>query len=151
MSEDLRRSLRMFDVRTAFITVSTLRQQLTRVKDVDPPLSKAGVVYRLPCSCTCGKEYIGKTKKALGAHIKEHQSATRREVTGKSVVGEYAWAEQHHPIWDQTSVIEEAKSVDLLQIKEEFCITTAESHFYSKERALPHTIIHSVGVVTSKK
>ena len=59
LSKDLRRILGRFDIRTAFTTISTLRQQLTRVKDVDTSLSKAGVVYRVPCSC--GKEYIGET------------------------------------------------------------------------------------------
>ena len=76
MSEDLRRILRRFDMRTAFTTISTLRQQLTRIKDVDLPQSKAGVVYRVFCSC--GKKYIGETKKALGTRIKEQHSATRR-------------------------------------------------------------------------
>jgi len=39
-------------------------RQLTRVKDVDPLLSRAGVVYKVPCSC--GKKYIGETKRGLG-------------------------------------------------------------------------------------
>ena len=76
LSENLRRILRRFDIRTAFTTISTLRQQLTRVKDVDRPLSKASLVCRVPCSC--GREYIGETKRALITHIKEHQSASRR-------------------------------------------------------------------------
>ena len=107
LSEDLSRICRRFDIRTVFTTTSTLRQQLTRVKDVDPPSSKAGVVYRVPCSC--GKEYIGETKRALGTRIKEHQSATRKGEIEKSAIAEHAWTEQHHPIWDQTAVIEQAK------------------------------------------
>ena len=98
----------MFVIRTAFITISTLSQQLNRVKDGDPSLSKAGVVYKVPCSY--GKKYIGETKRALGTRIKEHQSATRRGKIEKSAIAEHAWAKQHHPIWDQTSVIEQAKS-----------------------------------------
>ena len=46
LSEDVKRVCRKFDIRTVFTTISTLRQQLTRVKDVDPPLSKAVVVYK---------------------------------------------------------------------------------------------------------
>ena len=82
------------------------------------------MTYRIPCRC--GKEYIGETKRALGTLIKEHQSATRREETGKSAIVEHASAEQHHCIWDQTSVTEQAKSVDILQIKEAFCIIVAK-------------------------
>ena len=36
LSEDVRRVCRKFDIRTVFTTISTLRQQLTKVKDVDP-------------------------------------------------------------------------------------------------------------------
>ena len=60
LSEDLRRICRRYDIRTVLTTTSTLRQQFTRVKDVDPLLSRAGVVYKIPCSC--GKRYIGETK-----------------------------------------------------------------------------------------
>ena len=68
LSEDQRRAVRRFDIRTAFTTVFG-------VEEVDPPLIKASVVDKVPCSC--GKEYIDQTKRALETHIKEHQSATR--------------------------------------------------------------------------
>ena len=52
--------------------------------------------------------------------------STKQGETEKSAIAEHAWAEQHHPIWDQTSVIEQAKSVDILWVKEAFCIMMAE-------------------------
>ena len=154
LSEYLRRILRRFDIRTAFITISTLREQLTRVKNVDHSLSKAGVVYRVPCSC--GKEYIGETKRAMGTHIKKHQSATRRRETEKFAITEHAWTEQHHPIWDQTSVIEQAwtsyksrrHSALWWLKKESFRIGTrvqpslaVGNHFYSQEHFTLHNHI----------
>ena len=72
------------------------------------------------------EEYIGETKRALGTRIKKHQSATRKGEIEKSTIAERAWTEQHHPIWDQTAVIEQAKNVDILRIKEAFCISLAE-------------------------
>ena len=105
LSEDVRRVCRKIDIRTVFTTISKLRQQLIRVKDVDPPLSKAGVVYTCKVPCSCGKEYIGETKRALGTCIKEHQSATRGREREKSTTAEHAWAEQHHPAWDKTFCI----------------------------------------------
>ena len=54
------RICRWFDIRTVFTTISTLRQQLTTIKDVDAPSNKAGVVYKVLCGC--GKEYVGETK-----------------------------------------------------------------------------------------
>ena len=50
VGEDLRRVCRTFDIRTVFTTTSTLRQQLTKVKDTDPTLKTSSVVYRIPCS-----------------------------------------------------------------------------------------------------
>ena len=92
------------DIRTVFTTISTLRQQLSKVKDPDPMLSRAGVVYRIPCSC--GKQYIGETKRALGVRLKEHQAATRRGEVEKSAISEYAWEEKHHPAWDEIAILE---------------------------------------------
>ena len=45
LSVGMKRILRRFDVGTACASVSSLGQQLTRVKDVDPSLSKVGVAY----------------------------------------------------------------------------------------------------------
>ena len=74
VGEDLRRACRRYDIRTVFTTISTLWQQLSRMKDLDTMLSRAGVVYRIPCSC--GKQYIGETKRVLGVCLIE-QAATR--------------------------------------------------------------------------
>ena len=62
-----------------FTTIFTLQWQLTRLKDQDPMLSRAGVVYRIPCSC--GDE----TRRAMRTCLKEHQAATRRGETGSNV------------------------------------------------------------------
>ena len=94
------------------------------MKDVDPLLSRAGVVYKIPCSC--GKEYIGETKRALGTCLKEHQAATRRGEVEKSAIAEHAWAEQHHPFWEEISILEQADRDDVMRTEEAFCITTAE-------------------------
>ena len=124
LSEDLRRICRRYDIRTVFTTTSTLSPQFTRVKDVDPLLSRAGVVYKIPCSC--GKKYIGETKRALGTRLKEHQAATRRGEVEKSAIAEHASAEQHQPLWEEISILEQADRDDVLRIKEAFCIATAE-------------------------
>ena len=41
VGEDLRRVCRKFDIQMVFTTMSTLRQQLTIVKDTDPTLKKS--------------------------------------------------------------------------------------------------------------
>ena len=70
-----------------FATTSTLRQQLTRVKDRILLLSLAGVVCRVPCGC--GIEYIGETKRTLATRLKEHQSTTRCGEVGISAIAEH--------------------------------------------------------------
>ena len=50
LNKDLRRVCRKYDIRTVFTTISTLQQQITRVKDTDPLLSRSLVVYKIPCS-----------------------------------------------------------------------------------------------------
>ena len=90
VSEDLRRVCRRYHIRTVFTTISTLRQQLTKVKDLDPFLSRAGVVYRIPCS-NCDNTHIEET------NLKEHQANIRRGEIEKSAIAEHAWTEQYQP------------------------------------------------------
>ena len=71
VGEDLRRVCRKFDIRMVFTTMSTLRQQLTIVKDTDPT-QEISMVYRIPCSC--GLAYIGETKRSVETRLKEHQT-----------------------------------------------------------------------------
>ena len=66
--------------------------------------------------------------RAVGTHIKQYQTAIRRGEIDKYVIAEHTWAEQHHPIQDEASVIEKAKNVDILQIEKTFCIALVEKH-----------------------
>ena len=60
LSEDLRRVCRKYSVRTVFKTPSTLRRELSRIKDRDPALKASGEVCKIPCSC--GQKYMGKQR-----------------------------------------------------------------------------------------
>ena len=77
---------RKYTIRTVFTTVSTLRQQLTRVKDIVPDLGRVGVVYMILCEC--GQDYIGETKRALGTHLKEHQAASNIGGVGLAILSQ---------------------------------------------------------------
>ena len=94
-------------------------QQLTRVKVVDPILKRAGLVYKIPCSCS--QEYIGEMKRTVETRLK-HQAATRRGEMEKSAIVEHAWVKQHRPLWDGTTILDQATNNALL-IKEVFHIT----------------------------
>ena len=116
LGEDLRRVCRKYNIRTVFRTSSTLRRELSRTKDRDPPLKTSGVVYEIPCSC--GLKYIGETKRALETRLKEHQAATRRGETEKSAIAEHAWSQHHQPLWEETRVLDRASHNTTLLIKE---------------------------------
>jgi len=50
--------------------------------------------------------------------IKEHRAATRRGETEKSAIAEHAWGQQHPILWEETSVLDQAKNNTTLLIKE---------------------------------
>ena len=112
----MRRVCRRFNIRTIFRSASTLRGQLMRVKDRDPLEKKSNVVYQVPC--TCGRVYIGETKRALEVRIKEHQAATRRGELEKSAIAKHAWNHHHQILWDDTKVLDEATNNSTLLLKE---------------------------------
>ena len=70
-----------------------MRQQLCKIKDRDSTKDISKVVYAIDCSC--GKKYIGETKRTLNTRLSEHQAAARRGELEKSAVAEHAWTEGH--------------------------------------------------------
>ena len=95
VSENMRRVCRKFGRNVAFRSSHSLRSMLTKVKDALPMEKQANVVYQIPCSC--GKAYIGETKRRLKTRLQEHRDACRTKSLQKSAVAEHAWG-SHHPI-----------------------------------------------------
>ena len=96
--------------------VSSLRSMLTKVKDTLALEKKSKVVYQVPCSC--GEIYIGETLRRLETRMKEHQDACQKGTLEKSALAEHAW-ENHHPIkWEETTVIDQARTSKELMLKE---------------------------------
>ena len=94
------------------------------------PIEKqANVVYEIPC--TCGKVYIGETKRCLGTRLKEHKDACGRCQTDKSAITEHAWAEDHPINWSGTKILQRTSHTMELVMKETLCIksTPAGSRF----------------------
>ena len=76
ISEDIRRVYRRYGVKVTFSSGQSLRSVLTRVKDPLPIGKQSKVVYWIPC--TCGKAYIGETRRGLVTRLKEHQDACQK-------------------------------------------------------------------------
>ena len=99
---------------------------LRSIKDPLPIEKQTNVVYEIPC--TCGKVYIGETKKRLGTRLKD---ACVRCQTDKTVIAEHAWAEDHPINWSGTKILQHASHTMEL-VKEALCIQStrpADSRF----------------------
>ena len=116
VSEDIRRVCRKFGMKVVFKSGLSLRSMLTKVKDTLALEKKSKVVYQVPCSC--GEIYIGETLRRLETRMKEHRDACQKGTLEKSALAEHAW-ENHHPIkWEETTVIDQARTSKELMLKE---------------------------------
>ena len=116
VSEDIRWVCRKFGMKVVFRSGLSLRSMLTKVKDTLALEKKSKVVYQVPCSC--GETYIGETLRRLETRMKEHRDACQKGTLEKSALAEHAW-ENHHPIrWEETTVIDQARTPKELMLKE---------------------------------
>ena len=129
VSERIRKACRNYNIKVVFRSGPTFRSMLTKVKDPLPIEKQANVVYEIPC--TCGKVYIGETKRRLGTRLKEHKDACVKCQTDKSAIAEHAWAEDHPINWSGTKILQRASHTMELVMKEALCIqsTPADSRF----------------------
>ena len=84
VSERIRKACRDFGIRAVFRSGPTLRNLLTKAKDPLPAEKQSNVVYEVPC--TCGKVYIGETKRRLGTRLKEHKDTCANSLTDRSAI-----------------------------------------------------------------
>ena len=63
LSEEIRRILGRYKIRTVFRTTETLGRILTKVKDPTPPEERPGIVYKI--KCICGDFYISEIGKGV--------------------------------------------------------------------------------------
>ncbi|KAI5636520.1 hypothetical protein NE865_10765 [Phthorimaea operculella] len=87
-------------IKTVFTPLSKISYSLRTPKDVIP-FQNAGV-YKVQCSC--GKSYIGQTKRSISERVKEHIAAVKNRQTHKSAIAEHLlssganhWIELHAP------------------------------------------------------
>ena len=85
------------------LTTNALRQQLYKIKNRDSTKEVSKVVYAIDCSC--GKKYMGETKRTLNTRLSEHQAAARR---GELAIAEHAWTEGHKLNWESAKIMDRA-------------------------------------------
>ena len=122
VSERIRKVCRDFNIRMVLMSGPTLRSLLTKVKDPLPTTKQSNVVYEVPS--TCGKVYIGETKRRLETRLKENKDACTRCLTDKSAIAEHAWANNHPINWANTKILQRANRTMELVMKEALSIST---------------------------
>ena len=123
LSENLRRILWDYGIRTAFKTTNTLANILTKVKDRTPLQLKLGAVYQI--NCDCGNFYIGETGRTLDKRLKEHEAACRYGYWDRSPIAEHAWQEGHTICWADVKLLDRADNMLVRRVKEAIHINLA--------------------------
>ena len=68
--------------------------------------------------CSCGKAYVGETVRRLETRVKEHRDVCQKGTLKKPALAEHPW-ESHHPIkWEETTVVDQARTPMELLLKE---------------------------------
>ena len=111
-----------FNIRTVFKSGYTLRNLLTKAKDPLLIDKQSNIVYEVPC--TCGKMYIGQTKRRLETRIEEHKNACMKCLTDKSVIAKHAWTNDYPINLAGTKILQPASRTMELVLKESLSIRT---------------------------
>ena len=130
VSERIRKACQDFGIRAVF--GPTLRSLLTKAKDPLPTEKQSNVVYEVPC--TCGKVYIGETKRRLETRLKEHKDASAKSLTDRSAIAKHAHANDHPINWAGTRILQRASRNMELVMKEALSIrTTPEQTRFNRD------------------
>ena len=91
------------NIQTIYLPTTKIGNTLRPVKDKRHPLDTPGV-YSIPCSC--GKVYIGETKRSVKTRLKEHERNIRLCHPENSAVAEHVYSEPGHDIdFNNTKVL----------------------------------------------
>ncbi|XP_054290083.1 uncharacterized protein LOC129005267 [Macrosteles quadrilineatus] len=100
-SEKIGRILKKYDITPVYRPLRKINSLLPNGKD-KLPLSAPGV-YKIPCSC--GKVYIGETKRMISTRLKEHIRQTKQENIEKLAVAEHSFTTKHAIEFDKVKVL----------------------------------------------
>ena len=107
--------MHVFDNKTSFKPLSTIKQRMKSVKDSQEQLQQKGV-YIIKCSC--GEQYIGETGRSMRIRLKEHSADILRERTRSSALVEHAGKTNHHICLENTKVIANEKHYFKRKVRE---------------------------------
>jgi len=74
-------------------------------KDIDQPMSKNNVVYKIFCK-DCEASYVGQTKRQLKTRLKEHKNNVKLDQSKHSVISEHIIKYNHSFDWENTKIMD---------------------------------------------
>ncbi|ERL93509.1 hypothetical protein D910_10798 [Dendroctonus ponderosae] len=119
------RSLQTFP--TSFISIPPLSTGFIIAEAHCP----APGVYRVPCSC--GRAYIGTTKRSINTRITEHKRSCRLGQTEKSAVAEHALLDGHQIRFDEVDILHQSERYYPRLTREAIEIFKHQNNFNRKE------------------
>jgi hypothetical protein len=102
VSERIGRVLAKENIKTAFKPITKIKDLLPNVKSQISMLDKEGV-YEIPC--TCGKNYIGQTRRSLKTRIKEHIRDAKEGKIETSAIAEHIHNTSHTIKFDEVKLL----------------------------------------------
>lgn len=135
-SEKLRRIGHKYNIRTVFKTQHTLRSILTHTKPINTIQNTKNVIYKIPCSC--GRLYIGQTKRPMQVRATEHKRNIQNHQTRNSTLAEHFWSDGIHDFdFTNMQTITREAHTNRRQIKEsafiflnsDNCVSTPSVYF----------------------
>lgn len=126
--------LQKYNIKTIFKPTKKIKEHLRTAKDTRDPLATAGV-YRIPCSC--GKVYIGTTKRSIKTRLTEHKRCCRLGHIEKSAIAEHTLLQHNHRIqFEDTQVLSTEKAYHARMYREALEIQKHTNNFNRKEESL---------------
>ena len=117
LAERIQKTCSPYDIRTVFMSGSTLWRYLFQVKPTEFNVTK-NYVYSI--SQSCGKIYKGETGCPLKVRLEEHRWAVVQGEIEKSGMADHIWKEKGNylPLWDKVEINGRAEHWRIRRLKE---------------------------------
>ena len=133
-SDRVGRTLRKFNIRTAFKPCQTLSQIFKKPKDRPQDHQRRGIVYKVRCN-DCAFTYIGESKRSWSSRGAEHDPG--RACNGESAIKQHAESTEHdiHP--RNATILERGISSYTKRLFLESWHSTVDSNAVNERKPLP--------------
>ena len=103
-TEKIQRVLSAFNIKSAAKPTTTLRDILSKPKDIVQQDQRTGIIYKIPCD-DCNVVYIGERGRSFSTRKKEHMACVRLDKTEKSALADHANRTGHNIAWEESSIL----------------------------------------------